>query len=642
MAKIKRLSEHTISQIAAGEVIESPASVIKELIENSLDAQANTIEVFIKGNGFESIQIRDNGLGLIKDDLPLAIQSFTTSKLSQIDDLHTIESYGFRGEALGAISSVSSVLIESKEVNSEHAYKVEKEKNQIDEVKPSSLPQGTRIIVSDLFYDQPVRKKFHNNQNKVKKSIVNVVNQFAISYPHVSYSLHYEKETLIDVSATDSLSQRISQLFSPDFTDSLIPIYFKEEVGKSKEEVGENKEEAAGHKNKIDENKKRNYILEGYMSDFQSYKTNSEHIYFFINHRYVRYNQLLPILKKAYGELMPPQRYPVAFLFAHISHSEVDVNVHPQKMEVRFQEDSRIESFFFQALKKAIETHNVLKYQYLAKKKNTSLLKKFQKTRMGENDNEKNVSEYPRFDFSSPPEIRDSQPESEAVDKLKENVSDLTYNEAKNKIEITRNRLLANFKLHEKVYETFILATSEDGVYLFDQHTVHERVNYEKFLSKLSKKEGIRQDLVTPIPLGISPAEKELIKDHMTILKEIGFEIDVLGPSEYGLRSVPFYVDHGQEEEALHISLQKIIKSSVEQNDFKPTFLFEELAASLACRSAIKKGDPESLANLKELIDQLKKCENPMRCPHGRPTMVFLGKDDIFTLFKRNVRKNLT
>ncbi len=605
--KIQPLSQFTISQIAAGEVIEHPGSVVKELIENSIDANADRIEILIKGGGFESIQVRDDGHGVHKDDLSLAIKRFTTSKLTQINDLLKVNSYGFRGEALGAITSVANILFESKAMGTDVAYRLTKQIGDETELAPTSLPNGTRIIVSDLFHKLPVRKEFNKNQNKIKKEIIDVITNFAISHPRISYSLQYDAKMMIDIPPSNNLSNRIEQLFSQNFLDSLIPIYDEAEDKK----------------------------LEGYISGFQFYKSNSEHVRLFMNHRIITYPKLIKILKQVYGELMPPGRFPVAILFLKLSSPNVDVNVHPQKKEVRFREENIINNFFYRTLQKGIESHNSLSFKHLAKK----ITNKRTDAALTSSKNE-----YKKVNFDIPLQISDDTNKTKEYPTIEQESSKTTLEptkQTKGTLQRATNQNLVFFselKLHEKLYDTFIIATSQEGIYLFDQHTIHERVNYENFLSKLKKKQTIKQELLTPIPLNLSLSEREIAKQHREILNEIGFELREIGPSESGLFSVPFYVAYFKEEEAFHLCLKQILETAnLKKKGLNAEQLFDELAASLACRAAVKKGDPGSLSLIKELIEELKKCKAPMRCPHGRPTMVFLGKQDISTLFKRTL-----
>ena len=570
--------------------MESPASVLKELLENSIDAKSNDIQIFIRSDGFESIQVRDNGVGILKDDLPLALESFATSKLNKIDDLISIKSFGFRGEALGAISSVANVTIESKYLESEYAYSIYKESNLISEINVSPLTEGTKVIVSDIFYDLPVRKEFTKNLRKVKKSMIDIATSFALAYPEISFKLYYHDKLLLNTQRVDKLSKRIEQLFSLEFFDSLLPSYQKTSA----------------------------ISVEGYISNFRFFKSSSDLILLFVNRRLVRYSKLISILKQVYGEMLIPGKFPVAFLFLDIPPEKIDVNVHPQKREIRFKDDSEIYLLLRKAILNALESQGSLHAKNLPRKKIS-------------------YKEYPT-DFSIPFKVQESVGIDTNIKFDQIRALSLIPSDKDSDIQPSKNtKLFSEFKLHGKLYNTFIMASAEEGIYLFDQHTVHERVNYEMFLDRLRKNKDIRQYLVSPIPIRLSLSETELMKNHREIIDQLGFTIEEIGPASFGLSSVPFYIGSGQEEEALQLLLKKLEtkNENISLDPLEYEAIFKDMAASLACRQAIKKGDSESLNYLKELLERLQECENPLRCPHGRPTMVFIGKEEISMLFKR-------
>ena len=588
--RIQKLNKVVISQIAAGEVIENPASVLKELMENSIDAGADEIEIFIYQDGFNEIQVKDNGIGILKEDLLLSIESFATSKLTKIDDLISIGSLGFRGEALGAISSAANITIESKAINSEYAYSISKESDLISDIKVSSLTKGTNIIVSELFYNLPARKEFLSNSSKIKKSILDTASFFALGYPNILFRLHYDDKLLLNVTGVKNLSERIEQLFSSEFLDALLPCYYKTDT----------------------------MSVEGYISSLRFFRSSSDLVLLFINSRSVRYPKLTSILRRSYGEMLPPNKFPVVFLFLNIPPEKIDVNVHPQKKEVRFKNESEINSLFSKAILHVLESHGSLRSKNLPQ----STIQK-----------NKRYS----IDFSAPLQIRESP--GQEIEMKFDKINTLSLPPSKEedlqKQSMGNIKLFSEFKLHGRLYNTFVMASAEEGIYLFDQHTVHERVNYEKFLNKLKNNEDIKQYLVSPIPIQLSPSEILLVKEHQEVINQLGFSLEEIGPACLGLSSTPVYLKSGQEEQAFQLLLKKLEAQDYTSDSLVHEILFKELAASLACRQAIKKGEVESLNYLKELLKELQKCKNPMRCPHGRPTMVFIGEEEILRLFKR-------
>ncbi len=597
---IHTLPKSLISQIAAGEVIENPSSVLKELIENSLDAGADQIDISVRENGFGSIQVRDNGIGIFKDDIPLAIQSFATSKLRKVEDLYQLQSLGFRGEALGAIASVSNILLESKARNSVLAHQINCIQGEASSTSISSLPSGTRIIVSDLFHNVPVRKEFQKNIPMIKEKLNELVTDFALGYPNISFNYSLNKESVMRLNKAENLSQRIRDIFSKNFLDSMMPLYYE----------GNSTGQAISK-------------IEGYISNFTFYKSNASMIRFFVNRRIVQYKRLVGMFKRAYGELMPPGRFPIAFLFLQIDPQEIDVNIHPQKKEIKFKNENSINDLLFRSVIHSIEGRGPLKMRHLQKQN---------KKNFAAHSHESIASKEQKLNFSIPLKISADPSEksfSKEYPEIKESMPGNGLLEESFTVH-SEDEIFPQ-KVHARLYDTFVLASSEDGIFLIDQHTAHERVNYEKYLKKLASQKNIVQKLFSPIALKLSIAEQKTLSENKEYLEELGFEIEDMGPAGFVLNGVPFYINPSQEEKALELTLQFILEGKEGSIE-----LFRELAASLSCRNAIKKEEQESLFNLSQIIQELRKCENPGRCPHGRPTLVFLGKKEIFDLFKRS------
>ncbi len=595
MGVIKRLPDTLVSQIAAGEVIESPVGLVKELVENSLDAAADRIQVFIRGFGFESIQVRDNGVGISKDDLPLAIQSYATSKLNRLEDIFNISSLGFRGEALSSIRSVSRMRIESRHEEAEQAYAIVSDVDEIEPVVPCALPEGTRIIISDLFYNAPIRRQFFKNTKKLKKEIIELITGFALSHPGVAFELVIDDETSVKTTQARNLLERIEQLFGVDFAEGLVPVYWQE----------------------------NNKTLTGYISNFSFYKSNASHIRLFINNRQVQFKKLVGLLRHIYGELLPPGRFPIAFIHLEIPSEAVDVNIHPQKKEIRFREENEIDTFLRIALRHAIEGQGPLQVKRLhhpAKPVFQTENAAGEQTFISTSTNE----EQPK---SKKPLLK-----PESLDKAAASIS--PENPLIDPERKPTNPWAMTKQAHARLFRTFVLASSEHGVYLIDQHTAHERINYEKFLKRLREGQKTSQELLAPVSLNLTKAEASLLSEHIELLHTLGFEVEDMGPAGFSLTAIPFYIDSGHEDKALTTALQ-LIEQADDASTIDAQILFNEMAANLACRSSVKKGDDESVPNLAELIAELEKCENPGRCPHGRPTMVFLGRDQVFQLFKR-------
>ncbi|MES0490320.1 MAG: DNA mismatch repair endonuclease MutL [Leptospirales bacterium] len=573
---IRKLSDLVVSQIAAGEVIESPAGAVKEILENALDAKADKIEIFLRGGGLESIQVRDNGTGMGKEDLPLAVESFATSKIEKLDDLYTVRSMGFRGEALSSICSVSRVSIESKTKTAKNGWKIVAEAGNISPVEACPFgDSGTRVIVDNLFFNVPIRKKFLNSEKKIRREVQEIITSYALAWPSISFTYNQEGKEIFRFPAKENLLDRVAQVFGMEFNTRLLPVYVEEE----------------GH------------TLEGYISGLDFFHSHNSFLRFFINKRKVFYKPLTSILRRAYGELLPPGKYPAAVLFLNTDTEELDVNVHPQKKEVKFKNPEQVERKVYLAIKAAIEgdgnipsSHFIKTTERVAKKHQT-------------------VYEQGDLNLRPPLVVKDGTP-------------DLEYGAP------VENEVLGRpSTIHGTLYDTLVMASSPEGIYLIDQHTAHERIRYEEILAKLETSEPPRQALMDPVSFYPSPEKIEALLEGTPILEKLGFEFEDLGPAGYRLAAVPSYVRSGEEENSLELALSLLDKDI----NLTPAQLFDRLAKSMACRSAIKKGDSATTYELSRLIEKLYKCKNPARCPHGRPTVIFMGKKDLFGFFKREV-----
>lgn len=619
---IHKLSDTLISQIAAGEVIISPVEAIKELLENSLDAQAQRIEIFVTQGGLANIQVRDDGDGIEPQDLPLALASFATSKIDTVDDLFNIYTMGFRGEALSSIRSVSSIQIESRRRGAEGAWKISGEGETISEPQASPLPAGTRIVVDNLFFNVPIRKKFLKKENSLNKEISDLVVDYALAHPNIAFNLHIDSKSRLDLAPAKNLTQRIEHLFGYDFAEKLIPAYAE----------------------------KDDTQLEGYISNFHSHHSRSNFIRLFINSRPVNYRPLLSILRSAYGELLPPGKFPAALLFLNLPPDLIDVNVHPQKKEVRFRDSSAIDAFLRSSLLKTIEGGGAIQARKLANLKGP-------KRRPWEHhpndlappqtsDPENRQGETTGQGFTSTPPKNSAPPQEQNLDFQPPLVLREAFelygrgSQSEEPLSGEKPRFI-----HTTLFDTIIVATSQDGLYLIDQHTAHERIQYERFLQKLATPKAAAatleedtgrapsQSLVDPIPIQLTPGDRLLLESHAWELRQVGFALEDLGPAGAALGEIPAYLKAREAEGALHSALAFFDKNP--EGDLPA--LFDHIAKSLACRSAVKKGESLPQASHAELIERLYQCKNPARCPHGRPTVVRLDQSEIFSLFKRGV-----
>lgn len=563
---IRKLDPLVVAQIAAGEVIEDPAGALKELLENCTDAKASVIDVFLEDWGLSNLQVRDNGLGIKPDELKLAVENFSTSKLKQADDLSSIKTMGFRGEALASIRSISRLKIQSKTADNDSGFELLATNNTINDPIPCAMNNGTRLEAKDFFYNLPVRKKFLPDEQALRKKIVRLCRNFALSNINIQFRLFNNSKEILNYKSEELLIDRINEI-QPGIKASLLPVFYK------KEQIE----------------------IKGFISDFQTNRSGPSEIHFFVNGRAVQFTKLPGILKHSYGELLTAGKYPVCYLFITCPPSELDVNIHPQKKEIQFLNEGLAIQVIESALKEQMGASRPISF--------------------------KNSYNSTENNFPASESGKDQSLFSSENNVILENVE--------------KTETFSVSKVHSKLFNTFLLASSEHGVYLIDQHTAHERINYERFLHSLSKEnESFSQKLLIPLSLTLAKEEQVLIENNRDSLKAIGFEFSDLGPAGLVVKTVPWYISEGQEKEAVEVLLT-ILEKPNSSDGIPVKELFDQLAKDLSCRASITKGDDSSIENLELLLDKLKACEEPGRCPHGRPTMIEFKREEIFSMFKR-------
>lgn len=581
MAKIRELPTELINQIAAGEVVESPQSVVKELLENAIDAGATEIQIETKEAGVGEIRITDNGCGMDEEDMRLSVQRYATSKISELKDLEAILTYGFRGEALASIASVSHLQIESG-TGSRLAHKLD-HKNGVTNLEEIPGFQGTRISIQDLFFNTPVRRKFLKSERSEDRKIKERVSVQALAREDIRFQFVQNGKEIFRLPA-ESKKERILSLFGQNLKDHLLEVSL----------------ERPGIK------------AHGFISDPDFYKSNRSSQYFFVNGRPVEIKYGSFLLKKCYDELLPPNAHPYCYLFFEIDPSLIDVNVHPTKKEIRFLNEESFNAFFIQLLQKELRSSTPVSFLELKKRLS-------QPISMGNRSLPEDTT---------PPLTLIARSQSTPAFHL-EGIGPGTQIEA----------LRQNPDIHREfvpkkhfgiLFETFILAEAEDGLYIIDQHTAHERIRYEEVLEKLKSKSYGVQPLLTPIRLDLTNSDVEQMMERFPEYQEVGIHLEVLGEDSIVIRELPAYIEAGKEKDTILDFMNRIQHPDVQEPD-----LYDLMAKCVACRSAIKKGDFVSDHILAEILNRLSYCKNPSRCPHGRPTLVKLTLDDLQRMFHR-------
>lgn len=588
MSKIKVMSESLANKIAAGEVVEKCASVVKELVENSIDAGSTEIKVELISSGTKSIKVIDNGSGMDEEDALLCFSSHATSKIKSEDDLFNINTLGFRGEALPSIASVSNVILKSSNGSSSIMYeleagvKVKKEK--------CDLRKGTSIEVKDLFYNTPARLKYLSSLYTELSNITQVINRAALSHTNIRFTLVNDGNIVLRTSGSGNLLKTINDIYGIKVAKKMLLV-----------------------KGETDD-----YEIYGYISLPEVTKSNRNHIITIVNGRVVRNSELNKVINDAYHKYKFDNRYPIVVLNIDVDPSLTDVNVHPSKMDIKFSNFDDLKELVYEKIKEALNTHflaptvdnNLVKVDNIVEAIDTKNL-----------DNNLEVKEYV-LDFS----------DSEKI--IKEEENDYNYQPVDLDIEKEEKREFPMMEPIGQVLGVYIVCHSEKGMYLMDQHAAAERINYEKYKKAMANPTKDTISMLFPINLEYPKDEFLIIKEHMDFIKSLGIDIEEFGMNSFIIKAHPTWFKEGLEEVFVRNCLEKIITMN---KNFDLERFNDSISAMMACKASIKAGDPISMEEMKALIERLKKCENPFNCAHGRPTIIHYPKYELDKLFKRAV-----
>jgi DNA mismatch repair protein MutL len=673
MGRIHVLPEHVANKIAAGEVVERPASVVKELLENALDAGATRIKINIEAGGKKVIQITDNGCGMVRDDAMLAFERHATSKIKDAEDLLSVATLGFRGEALPAIASVSRLRLETRNAGAAAGTILEINGGKMARVEEAGLPEGTSITVRDLFFNTPARKKFLKAESTELSHIASLVTHYALAHPEKHFELHSATHAILVAPPVAGYSERVYQVFGKETLDQLIAVTAVqplEHVGlpqpppwRRKED--ENGDEAAA----ADPGEMR---LHGFVSKPEIQKLNRNSIYVFVNGRLIRDRLVQHGLTEAYRNIIPPAVYPVVLLFLELPPGEVDVNVHPSKTEVRFRQPSLMHDFVRDTVRAALmkarpapqftteiharatassgltpgareweppsdltsdaRTPSRPLYEFagaagfaLQAPTAPPISARFQFD--GGIAVEANAAipvargSEARFASAIPDTMADTIPDDGCAPAL-----DAAYDEEPTLAALSTLRPLGQIR------NSFILAVNEDGLWIVDQHVAHERVLFERILKQRAAQKAESQRLLMPIVLELSPAQQAVFAEIAEELQHNGFEGEPFGARSVAVKVAPAGVDATAVEHMLHDLLDQI---SREEQSLNLEKIRGRIAASIACHAAIKVNMPLEQHKMDWLLAELAKTDHPMSCPHGRPVVLRYSVKDIQKAFKR-------
>ena len=590
MSKIKVMDEILANKIAAGEVVEKTMNVVKELVENSIDANSDEIKIELIDSGVKEIKVIDNGIGMDRDDAKLAFSRHATSKLKNLDDLFNIESLGFRGEALPSIASVSN--IELKTSNGEQGTYLTLTGGKDIHVEDSDLQKGTSITVKDLFYNTPVRLKYLKNLYVELANITEYVNKMALSYPNIKFTLINNDKVLLDTDGNGDLRKVIYEIYGADITKKMIEV------------SGENDD----------------YYIHGYMSYPEMTKSNRSCITTLVNGRVIRNNELNKVIVDAYHTYIPKDKFPIVVLNIDVDPILIDINIHPTKMDIKFSKMDTLkelvnEEFTKQLKKLTLIPQASTRTEEALRETTIPLYRAFKKEEVTQPKYEETVLD---FSVSEDDGSVSSLVSQEAVD-----IDDT---------EVSKVPRIKPMIPRGIVYMTYIIAENEDGMYIIDQHAAAERINYEKVLASLKEK-VIPIDLLIPIKIELASNEFLIIKNHLDTLGKYGFLAEEFGMNTIIVRSHPQWIEDDIAEECI----RKVVDIIITKEEFDFDQFVWRMAATMACRMSVKANDYLSYDDQVWLLNELRCCENPFTCPHGRPTIITYTKYDLEKLFKRSL-----
>lgn len=610
---IHLLDESTINQIAAGEVVERPSTVVKELVENALDAGATAITAEIKEGGLSLIRITDNGGGIARDDIPLAFMRHATSKIKTSEDLFHVTSLGFRGEALSSIAAVSQVELITKEPSSLNGYRYIIEGGEEKSIEEIGCPSGTTIIVRNLFYNTPARRKFLKSATTEAGYVNDLMERLMVSHPEVSFRFIVNNQIKHQSSGNNNIKDILYSIYGRDITKEILPVEYASE----------------------------NVNISGYIGKPTVSRGNRNFENYFINGRYIKNSIITKAIEDAYKPFMMQHKYPFTSLYYEITPSLLDVNVHPQKSELKLTNGDDVYEITYNLIRSILSKKELIpkvtfsdktekeanKPEYIKK-----LPEPFENNRMNQlkaletmaqvlsedNQQSEHSSSVVEDDIIKETQSYESQPVMEQIDLFSPFISEHA---------ISRHRIIG------QVFSTYWLVEYEKELYIIDQHAAHEKVLYERIMTAARENKHSSQMLMPPIVLTLSLREQVALKRHNDTLQKLGYEIEHFGGNEFSIRAVPSDL-YNLSDKDLFLEFIDEMTQDVTSRQANPESIMEKIA-SMACKAAVKANHVFSLEEATSLIKELLSLENPYHCPHGRPVIISMSRYELEKKFKR-------
>lgn len=587
MGHIRQLSEDLANKIAAGEVVERPASVIKELTENSIDAKAKNITIMVEQGGTSSMCVIDDGIGMNREDAILCFSRHATSKIVSENDLFNITTLGFRGEAIPSIASISAFTLETSD--GEESTQISYEFGKRKAIESVAMNRGTKITVERIFQNVPARLKYMKSVNAEFAAIYTYVERLALAHPEISFTLIHDHKTIFQTNGRNNLLEVISEIYGLAVAKNMIHVDFGNEE----------------------------FHITGYISKIDTSRSSKNHIVTLVNHRYVKNIKTINTINEVYRRYLADKRFPIAVLEIDVDPYLVDVNVHPAKLEVRFSKENVLKELLLQGLEEALSKKN-LTYKAVAR------------------TTERETFKPSLAQMTIPLEETVEEVAPETIDTVQEAIPVYEENkieEIKKPIEEPLKPIKEKIKVIGQTRGTYILGENERGFYMIDQHAAQERINYEYFLAKFSNPDLSMQPLIVPLTFEYPESECLIIEEHKELLEEVGIHLETFGRHSYIVRGLPLWMKNIDEK----IFIDEMIQEVLNNQSVDIVAMQEHAIATLACKASVKGNTYLTTQDMQTIVDNLMRCDNPYVCPHGRPTVIVYSDYDLEKLFKRVV-----
>ncbi|GFI40155.1 DNA mismatch repair endonuclease MutL [Thomasclavelia cocleata] len=604
MQKIRQLDDVLANKIAAGEVIERPANVVKELVENSIDANSSKIDVIVEEGGLDLIQIIDNGDGMVKEDALLCFSRHATSKIKDDQDLFCIQTLGFRGEAIPSIASISN--FELKTSTGEKGTIVSYQYGKFIKCEDSDCKKGTNIKVKKLFQNVPARLKYVKSTNAEFANIQTYIERLSLSHPHIAFSLVHNQRTIYKTNGNGNLLEVISNVYGLNVAKNMIAVDFEDDE----------------------------FHVSGFISKIDVNRASKNHIVTMVNSRVVKNKITVDSINNAYRRYLADKRFPIVIVNIEIDPFLVDVNVHPSKLEVRFSKETKLKELVSQGISEALAKIN-LTYEAVTYNNKPKFVPDLQQPSLDLSYEKEliNPTKKPVVETTKEIIYQEIKDDEKIVAESKKDYIIPDKQIIETKVELREKLMKKKLFVKGQVHGTYIICEDETGMYIVDQHAGQERINYEYYLEKYKNLDLSMRDLLIPITLEYPLSEFLIIEERKDLLTQVGINLEVFGDSGYVIKQLPLWMQNIDEQ----LFIENMMAQLLNDNKIDVVRLQEHAIATLSCKASLKANTYLSNEGMQNIIDNLMRCDNPYVCPHGRPTIIYYSVYEIEKLFKRVV-----